>query len=226
MLTFAEKYWGDCSKAVAYTLNFVQMSYASDSFTWTDYFDSVCPHYEDLSIQIKNFEFPKHSFSKKDYYQLQVGGYGVSQKLMEDMIAFGVEKENFKPIYYSRDHHTILGYSISPIRTLPPICEQNLYKKRCVCKQCQFYIYDIIDSKSDWDAYNGVGYPDYFSQEALDSLDMIARKTESNDVIISLELYNYLIEKYPRLECRPVFLGNLKTDDREYLRLHKKRMIP
>ena len=30
--------------------------------------------------------------------------------------------------------------------------------------------------------------------------------------MISLELYNYLIEKYPRLECRPVFLGNVKDD--------------
>ena len=35
----------------------------------------------------------------------------------------------------------------------------------------------------------------------------------------SLEIYNYLIEKYPRLECRPVFLGNVKDDDPEYKRL-------
>ncbi|MBQ6569313.1 MAG: hypothetical protein IJL87_03560 [Clostridia bacterium] len=222
MSTFAEKYWGDCSKAVAYTLNFVQMSYASGSFTWTDYFDSVCPHYKDLSIQTKNFEFPKNSFSKKDYYQLQIGGYGVSQKLMEDMIAFGVERENFKEIYYSRDHVTVLGYSISPVRKLPPIYEQNLYKKKCVCRKCNYYIYEAAASIAEDKAYDDVGYPDYFSQEALDSLNMIAGKVESDDVIISLDLYNYLIPKYPRLECRPVFLGNLKTDDREYLRLHKK----
>lgn len=41
----------------------------------------------------------------------------------------------------------------------------------------------------------------------------------SYTVIISLELYDYLIKKYPRLECRPVFIGNIKQD-KEYIRVN------
>ena len=40
----------------------------------------------------------------------------------------------------------------------------------------------------------------------------------------SLEIYTgqptrLYVSKYPRLECRPVFLGNVKDDDPEYKRL-------
>lgn len=225
MPTYAEKKWGDCSKAVAYSLNFVQMCY-NDSMSWTDYFTSKCPHYDDLSIQSKDFVYPKASFSKKDYYILDTLDYGVSKKLRDDMILFGVDNSCFRPIHYSRDYNTILGYSISPSNVLPPVYELNDSKRISRCEICKLYSYEFEDDAMYFEAYNGLGYPVYISQTALDNLGLIARTFENDGIIISLELYNYLIEKYPRLECRPVFLGNLKTDDREYLRLHKKRVIP
>ena len=44
---------------------------------------------------------------------------------------------------------------------------------------------------------------------ALKNLKSLNRTFENTDTIISLELYEYLIKKYPKLECRPVFVGDL-----------------
>ena len=52
----------------------------------------------------------------------------------------------------------------------------------------------------------------------MEHINCLDGEIGSYTVIISLELYNYLIEKYPRLECRPVFLGNVK-DDPEYKKI-------
>ncbi|MBQ6569312.1 MAG: hypothetical protein IJL87_03555 [Clostridia bacterium] len=219
-MTYAEKHWGDCSKAVAYALNFVQMCYMSSSACMGDFYASKCPHRGDWSIQIKDFVYPKSGFSKKDYYFLDTNDYGVSEKLMNDFIKFGVERENFRPIRYSMDNNIILGYSVCPINTLPKIYHLNSAIKKERCLECQLYSYEMTDDSMCLEAYNGLAYPIYISEQALSKIGYISKTVEFDEVIISLELYNYLIKKYPRLECRPVFLGNVRTDDREFLRLH------
>lgn len=62
------------------------------------------------------------------------------------------------------------------------------------------------------------------NQDALNEIESVNGLYENNDdvVIISLDLYNYLISKYPRLECRPVFIGSV-YEDSEYLRLSNNK---
>lgn len=69
-----------------------------------------------------------------------------------------------------------------------------------------------------FETYNRLGCPVYVSEEAfkkMEDINCLDGEVGSYTVIISLELYNYLLKKYPRLECRPVFIGDVKQD-KEY----------
>ena len=219
-MTYAEKKWGDCSKAVAYQFNFVKLVYRYSADCYDDYF-YLCPKCKNEVEQKKDYEYPKSSFPKnKDYYLLDTYDSGVSEKLKNDMLEFGIAESNFRPIY-SRKHNEILGYQVTPKNMLPSITENNAERQIFYCEHCKIKKFEVDDSY--FDAYNRLGYPVYISKEACDKMEHINcldGEVGSYTVIISLELYNYLIEKYPRLECRPVFIGNVKNDP-EYKRLNQ-----
>lgn len=219
MKTYAEKSWGDCSKAVAYSLNFVQLCYGYGNDCYMDYFE-LCPSCGHEIRQIKAYEYPKSGFSKKDYFLLDTYEYGVSDKLKADMITFGVSPGIFKPVY-TRKHDAILGWYLVPGTTLPEVYEHNCMTKNVICRDCWYTLYEYDESACTNEVYGGLGYPLYIDEKALSALDSIAKTTEygNRDVLISLDLYNFLIEKYPRLECRPVFLGNIRNDP-EFLRVN------
>ena len=219
-MTYAEKKWGDCSKAVAYQFNFVKLVYGYPTDCYDDYF-YLCPKCKNEVEQKKDYEYPKSSFPKnKDYYLLDTYDSGVSEKLKNDMLEFGIEESNFRPIY-SRKHNEILGYQVTPKNMLPSITENNAEKQIFYCEHCKTKKFEVDDSY--FDTYNRLGCPVYISKEAFDKMEHINcldGEIGSYTVIISLELYNYLSEKYPRLECRPFFIGNIK-DDPEYKRLNQ-----
>lgn len=221
MLTYAEKKWGNCDSAVAYQLNFVKFCYGYDSDSYDDYY-ILCEKCKSSMTQKKNYEYPKSSFSKnKDYYILDTYDFAVSKELMEYMLAFGVSKDNFMPIF-TRKHDIILGYQVAPLHTLNSIVELNGAKKKLKCKYCKKYEYEFPDNLQ---VYKGLGYPVYISENELSEIKThhITKTFEhKEDVIISLELYEYLLKRYPKIECRPVFLGNV-TADPEYVRLHKTK---
>ena len=215
MSTYAEKNWGDCSKAVAYSLNFVQMCYISGN--WSRFYDIVCDECEH-DVQSKPFEYSKGSFSKKDYFILDMLVYGVSEKLKNNMIAFGISKDLFKPIY-TKKHDVILGYQIVPKNILPLTYKENGMYEFSRCEKCGRIQYELYDKIAFMKVYHDLGFPVYINQSAFDAMEDVNALGErpENDVIISLDLYNYLIEKYPRLECRPVYLGSV-YEDMEYLK--------
>ena len=215
MSTYAEKNWGDCSEAVAYSLNFVQMCYISGDFS--RFFNVVCDECEH-NVQVKSFEYSKGNFSKKDYYILDMLVYGVSEKLKNDMVAFGISEDLFKPIY-TKKHDVILGYQIVPKNILPLTYKENGMYEYSRCKKCGKIQYELYDKIAFMKVYHDLGFPVYINQSAFDAMEDVNALGErpGNDVIISLDLYNYLIEKYPRLECRPVLLGSV-YEDKEYIK--------
>lgn len=221
MKTYAEKNWGDCSKAVAYSLNFVQLCYAYGNDRYADYFE-LCPKCGHEIRQRKPYEYPKSGFSKKDYFLLDTYEYGVSGKLKADMLDFGVLPEIFKPVY-TRKHDMILGWYLVPGTALPEVYKFNCMNKRVVCRDCGYTQYEYDESACSNEVYGGIGYPLYIDEKALSALGDIAKTTENGscDVLISLGLYNFLIAKYPRLECRPVFLGDIRNDP-EFLRVNRR----
>ena len=213
--TYAEKNWGDCSKAVAYSLNFVQMCYTSGD--WSRFYDITCDKCE-YNVQNKPFVYPKGNFSKKDYFILDMLVYGVSEKLKNDMLSFGISEEIFRPIY-TKKHDIVLGYQIVPKNILPLTYKENGMYEFSKCIKCGRIQYELYDEIAFMKVYNDFGFPEYINHEAFNKLEDINALGErpENSVIISLDLYNYLIKKYPRLECRPVFLGSV-YEDSEYLR--------
>ena len=87
-MTYAEKKWGDCSKAVAYQFNFVKLVYGYPTDRYIDYY-YLCPKCECCIAQRKDYEYPKSSFPKnKDYYLFDTYDSGVSEKLRNYMIEF------------------------------------------------------------------------------------------------------------------------------------------
>ncbi len=229
-MTYAEKYWGDCSNAVAYELNFVQMCYGCDNDCVSDFFSNT-PCCNMTCNQIKDLEFPKGSFSKKDYFQLDYGFMGVSEKLKQDMVLFGVSEDNFRPVY-TKKHDLLLGYQITPQITLSSIDEYNDTRAIFTCTQCGSEYFENMAYDGDYNietgvdnrAYGGVGYPTYISHEIYENLPIISKTQEYGSVIISFELYDKLIKLYPKLECRPVFIGDVKEND-EYKRVMKTSEI-
>ena len=210
MSSFAEKNWGKLYHVVAYSLNFVQMCYGYDSDSSKDYYKSLCPHCEDYSIQFRDFEYPKGGFSKKDYYILDTCDYGVSDRLKEDLLEFGVPEMDFRPIY-TRNHDSILGWQITPHHILPSTYQVNGMEKKCCCPICDLYKYEYKDEFSPLKYYDGIGNPDFINDEALNCLNKysIALTEDKHSVYISSDLYEHLLKKYPRIECRPVILGDI-----------------
>ncbi len=187
---------------------------------WSRFYDITCDECEH-DVQSKPFEYSKATFSKKDYYILDMLVYGVSEKLKNDMLSFGISEDVFRPIY-TKKHDIILGYQIVPKNILPLTYKENGMYEFTKCKKCGRIQYELYDEIAFMKVYNDLGFPVYITQDALDTMEDINGLGErpENDIIISLDLYNYLIEKYPRLECRPVYIGNV-YEDKEYLRIKK-----
>lgn len=218
MKTFAEKNWPDTELAVAYSLNFVQMCFRYDSDTWSDFYESCCKHCSDYSIQKRDFECPKSGFSKKDYFILDTCDYGISEKVKNDLIDFGIDDCNFRPIY-TRGHKLILGWQISPQYVLSPTYNVNGFFKKLICKECDFYKYERFEKYTDSYLFNGYGYPHFITKEALEQLNgfHLAYTSDKLCVYISKKIYQMLVQKYPRIECRPVFLGSIKEYSQSFL---------
>ncbi len=171
-MTFAQKNWGDCSKAVAYELNFVQQCDGYENETYYDYFAEDC----DCGLkthQIKNLQSPKDGFSKKDYFELAIGGFGVSEKLKNNLVSYGIDESFFSPV--TTKVNTLLGYQLVPKTYLPHIYGLNDTRVIYTCPKCGEQKFEVmyyggdydIDSEFDNRAYNGMGYPTYICEDSL-----------------------------------------------------------
>ena len=217
MQTYAEKNWGDCSQVVAYNLNFTQMCYSPGNVPRSEFYKVACNNCL-REEQYKGFEYRKSDFSKKDYFILDYLCYGVSKELKDDMIAFGLNENNFRPIY-TRKHDAVLGYQIVADNVLPDVTGVNGKYTFSECGVCHHRCYELQDELRATEAYGGLGYPVYLTEETYKEIQHINCLYEDHgDIIISCSLYDFLIKKYPRMECRPVFIGTV-YEDREYLRL-------
>ena len=132
---------------------------------------------------------------------------------------YGVNEDDFRPIY-TRNHNRILGWQVAPRNVIYGLGEINGFHKTLKCKDCNYFSYEVNDDVDNCDAYNGLGYPEYIDRESLKSIRSIARVAETGSILIPVQTYEELLKTYPRIECRPVFLGNVYEDE-EYLKNHQ-----
>lgn len=212
MKTYAEKHWGDCSGAIAYCLNFVQISYLKSEDE--EYYDIDCPICGRLGMQKADLTSSKTEMSKKDYYQLSNGGMGISEKMYMDMLEYGITPNCFRPIRNIKNG--ILGYQITPIKRLSALPEENGWHISLKCQNCQHIKYEVNEEMKGLLAYNGLGYPIYLGDTSFE--DDLVLLEGFDDILISTKFYQYLVNLYPRIECRPVFKGTIDFDP-EYIKL-------
>ncbi len=143
--------------------------------------------------------------------------------MKNEMVAFGISEDNFRPIY-TRKHDAVVGYQIVPVNVLPSTDDTNAMKSIEKCPYCGNASHEVINGNIVH-AYKGLCPPEYISEEVFSKMTHINKlETEvySFTVFISLELYNYLIDIYPRMECRPVFIGDVRNDP-EYIRVTRSK---
>ena len=214
MKTYAEKNWGSRSDVIAYSLNFVQISYLKHEAE--HYFEMDCQKCGHLGRQKADLTSSKSEMSKKDYYQLSTGGMGVSPKMHADMLEYGISPNCFRPIRNAKNK--ILGYQIKPEKVWAALPAENGWSVSSECPNCHFIKYEAKEELESALAYNGLGYPIYLGDATFK--DDIVLLEGFDDILISTKFYHYLMNLYPRIECRPVFPGTIELDP-EYIRLTK-----
>lgn len=201
-------------KAVAYCPNFVSMAYGYDSDVHEDYFKPCCDKGKGVSVHYKDFEFPKSKVILKPYFQLDWYYYAVSPELKEQIIEYGIDdntEDVFRPVW-TRKHDKPICFSIEPKNTIEPIAQINHYKTKTICENCHITWATLNDS--DYTVNNGIGKPLYITKEILNGLHDFNVTSEYfgpggyllRQVIVSKRIHDFILNKYPRAEFRPVLL--------------------
>lgn len=208
----------DAEKAVAYCPAFVSMAYGYDSDMHEDYFMPCCDKTKAVSVHYRDFEFPKSKTILKPYLQLDWFFYAFSPELTGQIIEFGIDdkpEDVFRPVW-TRKHDKPLCYSIEPQHIIEPIARINNYKTKLICADCNT-VHATVREK-DLSANNGMDKPLYITEYILADLHDFNVTSEFfgpggyllRQVIISKRIHDFIIEKYPRAEFKPVLLADDK----------------
>lgn len=203
MLNINEKLYGDLSEAVAFVIRFNPMVYTYGDIDMDDFETLLCSKCRHR-IRDKVFLAPKAS-CKKEYAILHNLEYGVSEKIKEELIAeFDITEDDFRKICTKRGE--IVYWQITPQHIMKPIYEFNRGRKLKPCSKCGFIQYRL----KEYEHEPAIPYY-YITKEVLEDMHDINRTYETfmrfyPKYFVSRRVYDYLIEKYPRMMFAPVFL--------------------
>lgn len=204
MKNINEKRYDNLSEAVAFQIAFEFMIYAYGDVSWYDTFEVVCTKCR-KERQYADILVPRSS-CKKDYGRFDTLHYGVSEAIKEELIKnFDITEEDFRPARNKKGD--IVYYQITPKHTMLPIKSLNRIKVLKPCRKCGSIQYRFDEYKNE----RGESYY-YIPENALKNMgDMNVTYEEFNcympRVIVSRRVYDYLIEKYPRMTFVPLFLA-------------------
>lgn len=206
-----EKRYPNINEAVAFRIAFVPMIFAYDDLSWYDTFQRNCTKCG-YPEQIKDFLASKSS-CKKDYGILDILHFGVNEKIHNELIEnFDITEDDFRPVRNKVGN--IVYYQITPRHTMLPINSVNRMRKLKPCKKCGSIQY------REKMYINKQGYPySLITQEALEDLHDINVTFEEFEMfipewVVSRRVYEFLVEKYPRMNFEPIFLKDSKIKRR------------
>ncbi len=199
-----EKRYPNINDAVAFNIAFSPVICTYGNVAWDEIENRKCSRCG-LTVQISDFLAQKSECQKKDCAILDIYKYGVSIEIHDLLIEnFDITQEDFRPI--KNKMGDIVFYQITPRHTMLPIGNVNRIKQLKPCKKCGSIQYRIKEFLNE----NGAPY--YFiSKEALDDLHDINETFEKFEMyipnyIVSRRVYDFLIERYPRMNFEPIFL--------------------
>lgn len=208
MTNVNEKRYPNISKAVAFRIAFAPMLYTYDDISWYDYNEYVCPKCG-LSIQTNDFLAPKSEI-KKEFAILDNLHYGVSINIRNALIEnFDISENDFRPIRNKPGE--IIFYQITPDHKMLPMTSVNQTKPLKLCKKCGSVEYREKEYK------NKDGWPySYITREVLDDLHDLNETSEKFEMflpkwIVSRRVYDFLIERFPRMNFHPLFLKSSRN---------------
>ncbi len=194
-------------KAVAFRIAFIPMLYTYDDVNYYDYAKVVCKecHYEE---QFNDFLAPKGPASKLERAILDTYEYGVSIEVRNLLIENfdDITEADFRPCRTKRGE--IVFYQVTPTHIMVPMAEELGYEKESTCSKCHRSRYIChYEYNEKGNEYN------YITKEALEDLHSINASAEElgktlfyPDYVVSKDVYNFLMERYPRMEFDPLLL--------------------
>lgn len=203
MTNVNEKSYPNISEAVAFRIAFAHMAYSYGDVGWDKIERYVCEHCG-LTEQYADFLAPKSTF-KKEFAILDTYHYGVSANIRKELIEnFDVTEDDFRPCRNKTGD--IVFYQITPVHTMLPLTSVNRTRPLKPCKKCGSIQYREKEYK------NKNGYPySFITQEVLDDLHDLNVTYEKYEMylpywVVSRRVYDFLIERYSRMNFEPIFL--------------------
>lgn len=204
MTNVNEKRYPNISEAVAFRIVFAPMAYTYGDVGWDEIERYVCESCG-LTEQYADFLAPKSTF-KKEFAILDTYHYGVSANIRKELIEnFDVTNDDFRPCRNKTGD--IVFYQITPCHTMLPLKSVNRTPALKPCKKCGSIQYREKEYRNE----NGYPYS-YITQEVLDDLHDLNVTYEKYEMylpyyVISRRVYDFLIERYPRMNFEPIFLS-------------------
>lgn len=203
MSVLMNRLYDNIDEAKAFQLSFTNFVYFYDSVSEMDFLEVLCEKCDNC-IQVSDYLVPS-SNCKKPCGILHSLEFGVNEELRNELIAnFDIDEDDFRPIRNKKKE--IVYYQIVPKHVMLPIHEKNGWRPKKPCPKCGSVRY------KDNDFENEKGEPFYYiSKEALDDMHDLNVTYERFDFhmplfIISRRVYDFLVERYPRLHFFPLFL--------------------
>jgi hypothetical protein len=143
----------------------------------------------------------------KEFAILSSYDYGVSISIKEQLIEnFDISENDFRPVKTKAGE--IVYYQITPQHIMKPIASVNPWKPHPQCRVCG----SVWHTTKEMENEKGEEYY-HITEEALADLKDINVTYERLERfyplnIVSRRVFDYLIEKYPRMRFKPLFLKN------------------
>lgn len=204
MSNINEKRYPNIKDAVAFNIAFAPMICTYGSVGWDEILHTKCSCCG-LTEQVSDFLAQKSDCQKKDGAILDIYHYGISITIRDLLIEnFDITENDFRAIRNKKGE--IVFYQITPQHTMLPIQDVNRIKQLKPCKKCGAVQY------REKEYYNKKGEPYHFiTKKALEDLHDINQTFEKFEMfipnfVVSRRVYDFLIERYPRLHFIPYFL--------------------
>lgn len=204
MKNINERNYPNIDEAVAFMIDFVPLIYTYNSIAPIEFYNEIC---EKCGLCEQNTVYlaPKSSM-KSDHGRLcSTMEYAVSVEIKNELCEkFDITDEDFMPVKTKRGE--IFAYQIAPKRVMRPLSEANRVRELFPCKHCGGIQHRIHEYKNE----KGEHYF-YVTEKMLESIGDLARTFEKfhcylPEYMVSRRVYEYLINKNPRMRFRPLFL--------------------
>lgn len=204
MANINEKRYPNINEAVAFRIAFAPVICTYGNIAWDEIERTTCSQCGQTK-QIADFLATKAECKKDCAILNTTYHYGVSITVHDLLIEnFDITEADFRPI--RNKSGAVVFYQIAPRHIMMPLQSVNRFRALKPCAKCGSVQY------REKKFMNKEGWPySFISQEALENLCDLNETFEKFDMfrpewVVSRRVYDFLVERYPRMNFEPIFL--------------------